>query len=140
MKENLNKVAEFHKAFGQKDGKWPQLIPNAEYDLRHSLMKEENDEYLEACYNKSLVEIADALGDQLYILCGTILKHGMQHIIEEVFNEIHSSNMSKLDDNGKPVLREDGKILKGKGFFRPDLSKFVKLIDDASSDIQKSND
>lgn len=140
MKENLNSVAEFHKAFGQKDGRWPQLVPNAEYDLRHSLMKEENDEYLEACYNKSLVEIADAPGDQLYILCGTILKHGMQHIIEDVFNEIHASNMSKLGEDGKPVLREDGKILKGKGYFRPELSKFIKPDTHASSDIQKEND
>ena len=127
MNEHLHKVAEFHKAFGQKDGRWPQLIPNAEYDLRHTLMKEENDEYLEACYNKSLVEIADALGDQLYILCGTILKHGMQHIIEDVFNEIQASNMSKLGDDGKPVLREDGKILKGPGYFKPDLSKFIEV-------------
>jgi predicted HAD superfamily Cof-like phosphohydrolase len=135
MKENLNKVSEFHRAFGQKDGKWPELIPNAEYDLRHSLMKEENDEYLEACYNKSLVEIADALGDQLYILCGTILKHGMQHIIEDVFNEIHASNMSKLGEDGKPILRPDGKILKGEKYFRPDLEKFFKPDTDASSDI-----
>ena len=138
MEKQLQAVAEFHRAFSQKDGKWPQLIPNAEYDLRHSLMKEENDEYLEACYNKSLVEIADALGDQLYILCGTILKHGMHHIIEEVFNEIHSSNMSKLDADGKPIFREDGKILKGPGYYGPDINKFIKPDTDASSDIQES--
>lgn len=126
MKEQLKAVAKFHKAFGQEDGTSPTLISNAQYDLRHSLMREENDEYLEACYNKSLVEIADALGDQLYILCGTILKHGMQHIIEDVFDEIQASNMSKLGPNGKPILREDGKILKGNGYFRPDLSKFIK--------------
>lgn len=135
MKENLNSVAEFHKAFGQKDGRWPQLLSNAEYDLRHTLMKEENDEYLEACYSKSLVDIADALGDQLYILCGTILKHGMQHIIQEVFDEIHASNMSKLGEDGRPVLREDGKILKGRGYFRPDLEKFFKPDTNASSNI-----
>ncbi len=140
MEKQLKAVAEFHKAFGQKDGKWPQLLSNAEYDLRHTLMKEENDEYLEACYSKSLVEIADALGDQLYILCGTILKHGMQHIIEDVFNEIQSSNMSKLGDDGKPVLREDGKILKGPGYHRPDISKFIKVDTDASNSIQESND
>jgi predicted HAD superfamily Cof-like phosphohydrolase len=126
MLEQLNKVAEFHKAFGQEDGKWPTLIPWGEFDLRHTLMKEENDEYLEACHKKSLVEIADALGDQLYILCGTILRHGMQHIIEDVFDEIQASNMSKLGDDGKPVLREDGKILKGPGFFKPELNKFIK--------------
>ena len=140
MEKQLNKVAEFHRAFGQKDGKWAQLISNAEYDLRHSLMKEENDEYLEACYNKSLVEIADALGDQLYILCGTILKHGMHHIIEEVFNEIHSSNMSKLGEDGRPIFREDGKILKGPGYYGPDINKFIKPDTNASNNIQKSND
>jgi predicted HAD superfamily Cof-like phosphohydrolase len=89
-------------------------------------MAEENDEYLEACENNSLVEIADALGDQLYILCGTILKHGMQDIIEDVFREIQASNMSKLGEDGKAVMREDGKILKGPGYFKPNLSKFIK--------------
>ena len=127
MKKQLSEVEKFHTAFGQTNGQWPSLISNADYNLRHSLMKEENDEYLEACYKNSLVEIADALGDQLYILCGTILKHGMQHIIEDVFNEIQASNMSKLGADGKPVLREDGKILKGPGYFRPNLSKFIEV-------------
>lgn len=140
MKEKLNKVEEFHIAFGQTNGQWPSVITNAEYNLRHSLMKEENDEYLEACYNNDLVEIADALGDQLYILCGTILKHGMQHIIEDVFDEIHASNMSKLGEDGKPLFRHDGKILKGKNYFVPNLEQFFKLKKDASSNIQESND
>ena len=139
MERQLKAVAEFHRAFGQEDGKYPRLIPNSEFDLRHALMKEENDEYLEACQKNSLLDVADALGDQLYILCGTILKHGMQHIILDVFEEIQSSNMSKLGEDGKPVLREDGKILKGPGYFRPDLEKFIKLDTDASSSIQKSN-
>jgi predicted HAD superfamily Cof-like phosphohydrolase len=90
-------------------------------------MAEENDEYLDACHKNSLVDIADALGDKLYILCGTILKHGMQHIITDVFDEIQESNMSKLGEDGKPILREDGKILKGPGYFRPDISKFIKV-------------
>jgi predicted HAD superfamily Cof-like phosphohydrolase len=98
-------------------------------------MAEENDEYLDACDENSLVEIADALGDQLYILCGTILKHGMQHIIEEVFDEIQASNMSKLGEDGKPLLREDGKILKGPGFFKPNLAKFIKVDTDESHNI-----
>ena len=140
MKKQLEAVEKFHKAFGQENGKWPILLPHSEFDLRHTLMKEENDEYLEACHKKALVDVADALGDQLYILCGTILKHGMQHIIEDVFNEIQESNMSKLDKDGKPVLREDGKILKGPGYFRPELSKFIKVDTDASSSIQESND
>jgi predicted HAD superfamily Cof-like phosphohydrolase len=127
MKKQLKAVEEFHNAFGQENGKYPRPLEEHEFNLRHSLMKEENDEYLEACYNNSLVEIADALGDQLYILCGTILRHGMQHVIEDVFNEIQASNMSKLGDDGKPVLREDGKILKGPGYFRPDLTKFIEV-------------
>jgi predicted HAD superfamily Cof-like phosphohydrolase len=127
MKEQLKAVETFHNAFGQDNGKYPRPLDEHGFNLRHSLMKEENDEYLEACYNNSLVEIADALGDQLYILCGTILRHGMQHVIEDVFNEIQASNMSKLGDDGKPVLREDGKILKGPGYFKPDLSKFIEI-------------
>ena len=125
MKEQLKAVAEFHKAFGQKDGKWPQPLDRNDYNLRHALMEEENNEYLEACEKNSLIEIADALGDQLYILCGTILKHGMQDVIEDVFREIQASNMSKLGEDGKAIMREDGKILKGPGYFRPDLSKFI---------------
>jgi predicted HAD superfamily Cof-like phosphohydrolase len=125
MKEQLNSVAEFHKAFGQKDGKWPQTLERNDYNLRHALMEEENNEYLEACEKNSLVEIADALGDQLYILCGTILKHGMQDIIIDVFNEIQASNMSKLGPDGKPILREDGKILKGSSYFKPNLESIL---------------
>jgi len=126
MKKQLEAVEKFHNAFGQNNGKYPRPLTEDEYELRHSLMQEENDEYLDACDENSLVEIADALGDQLYILCGTILRHGMQHIIEDVFDEIQASNMSKLGDDGKPVLREDGKILKGPGFFKPELNKFIK--------------
>ena len=140
MEKQLKAVETFHKAFGQENGKWPRNIDVDDFELRHRLMSEENDEYLDACDEDSLVGIADALGDQLYILCGTILKHGMQHIIEEVFNEIQASNMSKLGDDGKPLLREDGKILKGPGYFKPDLSKFIKVDKDASSNIQESND
>jgi predicted HAD superfamily Cof-like phosphohydrolase len=135
MEKQLKAVEEFHTAFGQANGQWPSLISNADYNLRHSLMKEENDEYLEACYEKDLVEIADALGDQLYILCGTILKHGMQHIIEDVFNEIQASNMSKLNADGKPIIRHDGKILKGENYFAPNLEQFFKLKKDAPSNI-----
>lgn len=125
MKKQLESVAEFHKAFNVQDADSPKTLGLNDYLLRHGLMEEENDEYFEACQTGSLVGIADALGDQLYILCGTILKHGMQHIIEDVFNEIHASNMSKLGEDGKPVLRADGKILKGDNYFKPDISKFL---------------
>jgi len=95
------------------------------YTLRYNLMREENEEYLDACKQGDLVEVADALGDQLYILCGTILKHGMQHKIEEVFDEIQRSNMSKLDIDGKPIFREDGKILKGENYFKPNIKEIL---------------
>jgi predicted HAD superfamily Cof-like phosphohydrolase len=91
-------------------------------------MKEENEEYLEAANNGDLVEIADALGDMLYILCGTIIEHGLQDKIVAVFDEIQRSNMSKLGQDGKPIYREDGKVLKGPNYFKPDISSSV--IDD----------
>jgi predicted HAD superfamily Cof-like phosphohydrolase len=69
--------------------------------------------------------VADALGDQLYILCGTLLKHGLQHKIVEVFEEIQRSNMSKLDANGEPIFREDGKVMKSDRYFRPDIAKVL---------------
>jgi len=88
-------------------------------------MREENEEYLDAANNKDLVEVADALGDMLYILCGTIIEHGMQHKIEEVFNEIQKSNMSKLGADGNPIYREDGKVLKGPTYFKPDIKTIL---------------
>ena len=91
-------------------------------------MSEENEEYLEACEKGDLVEIADALGDMMYILCGTILTHGLQHKIEEIFDEIQKSNMSKLGNDGTPIYREDGKIMKGPGYFKPNIKKY--LLDD----------
>ena len=89
-------------------------------------MDEENKEYLEAAENDDLVEVADALGDMLYILCGTILEHGMQYKIEEVFNEIQRSNMSKLGADGKPIYREDGKVMKGPNYFKPNIETILK--------------
>ncbi len=88
-------------------------------------MSEENQEYLEAAKNGDLIEIADALGDMLYILCGTIITHGMQHKIEEVFDEIQRSNMSKLDSDGNPIYREDGKVMKGPNYFKPDIKSIL---------------
>ena len=118
----IDQVKKFAEAFNIKYSK--EINPNLDQstiDLRFRLMEEENLEYLEATKNNDIVEIADALGDILYILCGTILAHGLQHKIVEVFNEIQRSNMSKLDINGKPVIREDGKILKGPNYFKPNI-------------------
>ena len=90
-------------------------------------MAEENDEYLEAAKAGDMVEIADALGDQLYILFGTILRHGMQDVIESVFKEIQASNMSKLGADGKPIYREDGKVLKGPNYFKPNIKAVLEV-------------
>ena len=89
-------------------------------------MKEENEEYLEAVQNNDIVEIADALGDMLYILCGTIIEHGLQDKIEAVFDEIQRSNMSKLGENGEPIYREDGKVMKGPNYFKPNFEAILK--------------
>ena len=128
MKKQINHVAEIHEVFQIGNELSPKVNVGTEvYMLRYNLMREENEEYLDACKNGDLVEIADALGDQLYILCGTILKHGLQNKIEEVFDEIQRSNMSKLDINGKPIFREDGKILKGENYFKPNIRKILDL-------------
>jgi predicted HAD superfamily Cof-like phosphohydrolase len=96
-------------------------------------MAEENDEYLQAARDGDLTEIADALGDQLYILCGTILKHGLQDKIVEVFQEIQRSNMSKLGADGQPILREDGKILKSDQYFKPDIDAILHPAEQVAS-------
>lgn len=126
MKNKLNAVKEFHEAFQLGVQHKPVAdLGEAKNLLRFNLMDEENKEYLEAAQNGDLVEVADALGDMLYILCGTILEHGMQYKIEEVFEEIQRSNMSKLGEDGKPIYREDGKVLKGPNYFKPAIDKIL---------------
>jgi len=125
--ETINKVKVFHEAFKIQNNEAPTTgLTKDEILLRYTLLREENEEYLEAANNGDIVEIADALGDQLYILFGTLLKHGLQYKIEEVFNEIQRSNMSKLDENGKPIYREDGKVMKGPNYFRPDIKSILE--------------
>ena len=127
MKNKLKAVQEFHEAFGLGIQHKPiAKLDDAKLKLRFDLMAEENEEYLEAAKENNLVEVADALGDMLYILCGTILEHGMQHKIEDVFNEIQLSNMSKLGANGMPIYREDGKVMKGPNYFKPNIIKILK--------------
>jgi predicted HAD superfamily Cof-like phosphohydrolase len=125
--EKINAVKKFHDVFGISSLESPQgVIDEKDYILRYNLMKEENEEYLDACNRGDLIEIADALGDKMYILFGTILKHGLQYKIEEVFDEIHRSNMSKLDAEGNPIFREDGKIMKSDRYFRPDIKAVLE--------------
>lgn len=116
----------FHESFGIGNAEAPAgAIGDREALLRYKLIREENEEYLDAALRGDLVEVADALGDILYILCGTLLKHGLQHKIDEVFREIQRSNMSKLDANGRPIYREDGKVLKSELYFKPDIASII---------------
>ena len=130
MKKVLAKVGEFHSSFKIGENQEPGTIHN--YELRYNLMKEENDEYWEACKANNLVEIADALTDQLYILAGTIRSHGLQHLIIDCFDEVHSSNMSKLDENGKQLYREDGKFIKSHLYRKPNLRKIISKENDVN--------
>lgn len=125
MKKQLDSVKQFHDTFkiGYSNDPIADLGPEKN-KLRFKLMSEENEEYLDASNNNDIIEVADALGDMLYILCGTIIEHGMQDIIEPVFDEIQKSNMSKLGEDGNPIFREDGKVMKGPNYFKPDFKKF----------------
>jgi predicted HAD superfamily Cof-like phosphohydrolase len=126
LKETIEAVETFHNAFKIENNYQPAaVLSDSDITLRYNLMKEENEEYLEAARNGDIVEIADALGDQLYILCGTILKHGLQDKIVEVFQEIQRSNMSKLDEKGNPIYREDGKVMKSELYFKPNIQAIL---------------
>ena len=135
MQKQLAQVATFQRAFGQNVETQPTLISKETAKLRYNLMKEENEEYLEAVENNDLVELLDALTDQLYILCGTILEHGMQNIIEKCFEEVNRSNMSKLDEVGLPIINGEngvfdptrplGKVLKSYNYSPPNIKQFL---------------
>jgi predicted HAD superfamily Cof-like phosphohydrolase len=127
MQKQLKAVQLFHETYGLGvSNELKADLGHLKNELRFNLMKEENEEYLEAVQNNDIVEVADALGDMLYILCGTILEHGLQHKIEEVFDEIQRSNMSKLGADGKPIYREDGKVMKGPNYFKPSFETILK--------------
>ena len=125
MKKQLDSVKQFHETYKIGYSNKPLANLGVEKNkLRFKLMSEENEEYLDAANNNDIIEVADALGDMLYILCGTIIEHGMQDIIEPIFDEIQKSNMSKLGKDGNPIFREDGKVMKGPNYFKPDFRKF----------------
>ncbi len=127
MKKYTEAVKQFHTAFKIGHLEAPKADLGLDKNmLRYKLMREENEEYLEAANANDLVEVADALGDMLYILCGTIIEHGLQHKIDEVFDEIQRSNMSKLGADGAPIYREDGKVLKGPNYFKPNIESILK--------------
>ena len=127
MKDKIEAVKDFHKAYKLGYLEKPKADLGLEKNLlRYKLMREENEEYLDAANRGDLIEVADALGDILYILCGTIIEHGLQHKIEEVFDEIQRSNMSKLGTDGEPIYRDDGKVLKGPNYFKPNIQRILE--------------
>ena len=120
---NFNKVGEFMKTFGQEVKNEPSFSTNKINELRVSLIQEELDELKEAMHNKDLLEVADALTDILYVTYGAGHAFGID--LDKCFDEVQNSNMSKLDENGKPIYNDSGKVMKGPNYFKPDLSKFV---------------
>ena len=121
---NFEKVGTFMKTFGQDVKQRSSFSTDKINDLRVSLIKEELDELIEAMNKKDLVEVADALTDILYVTYGAGHAFGIN--LDECFKEVQNSNMSKLDDNGKPIYNDKGKVMKGPNYFKPDLSKFIK--------------
>ena len=121
---NFEKVGIFMKTFGQDVKQSSSFSTDKINELRVSLIKEELDELIEAMNKKDLVEVADALTDILYVTYGAGHAFGIN--LDECFKEVQNSNMSKLDDNGKPIYNDKGKVMKGPNYFKPDLSKFIK--------------
>jgi predicted HAD superfamily Cof-like phosphohydrolase len=125
MKRQLDQVAIWHDKFLCFNGTHPTTKVPTSAEMRHRIMAEENNEYLAAAQRGDCAGVLDALGDQLFVLLGTILTHGMQDVIEEAFDRITASNMTKLGDDGLPYVRPDGKILKGPNFVPPVLEDLV---------------
>ena len=120
---NFDKVGTFMKTFGQEVKTKPSFSTNRINKLRFDLIKEELNELSEAMNNKDLLEVADALTDILYVTYGAGHAFGID--LDKCFDEVQNSNMSKLDENGKPIYNESGKVMKGPNYFKPNLSKFV---------------
>lgn len=122
MKDAIRKVQAFHEAFGVPVADRPTADVSADLcALRARLLEEELAEYKAAAALGDIVAVADALTDLAYILFGTYVTHGLQDAAEALFDEVHRSNMSKLDENGQPIYRADGKVLKSAQFSAPDL-------------------
>ena len=120
---NFSKVGTFMKTFGQEVKTSPSLSTDKINKLRIELIKEELEELTEAMKNNDLLEVADALTDILYVTYGAGHAFGID--LDKCFDEVQNSNMSKLDENGKPIYNEAGKVMKGPNYFKPDLSKFL---------------
>ena len=120
---NFEKVKNFMETFGQEVKNTPSFSTDKINKLRYDLIKEELDELKIAMDNKDFLEVADALTDILYVTYGAGHAFGID--LDKCFQEVQNSNMSKLDKNGKPIYNENGKVMKGPNYFKPDLSKFI---------------
>ena len=120
---NFNSVKEFMRIFGQEIKDKPGFPSEKITNLRFNLIKEELDEFKEAISGKNLKEVADALTDILYVTYGAGHAFGIN--LDKCFEEVQKSNMSKLDENGKPIYNSDGKVMKGPNYFKPDLTRFI---------------
>jgi len=125
MNPIVKSLLEFNEAFEIPRLDEPAIGPQELVELRIKLLSEEVQEYAEAARTGDLVEVLDALADIGYILAGTIINHGMQHIFDEAFAEVHRSNMAKLVD-GKVLRREDGKVMKPEGWTPPQLARYLE--------------
>ena len=121
---NFNKVKNFMETFGQEVKMKPSFSTNKVNNLRYELIKEELEELKVALENKDLLEVADALTDILYVTYGAGHAFGID--LDKCFEEVQKSNMSKLDEKGVPIYNDNGKVMKGPNYFKPDLSKFIK--------------
>ena len=121
---NFNKVKTFMETFGQEVKNKPSFSTDRINKLRYDLIKEELDELKKALEDEDILEVADALTDILYVTYGAGHAFGID--LDKCFNEVQKSNMSKLDSDGKPIYNEDGKVMKGPNYFKPDLNKFLK--------------
>jgi predicted HAD superfamily Cof-like phosphohydrolase len=132
-KSSLDQVREFHETYGAAINDEPHIADTDLNAFRVRLLQEELDELKEALADGDAVETLDALTDLQYVLDGAFLSLGMHGVKDTAFAEVHRSNMSKLGEDGKPILREsDGKVLKGPNYFKPDLNKFVQKTDKAA--------
>ena len=120
---NFEKVGKFMETFGQEVKSKSSLSSEKINSLRVSLIEEELEELKQAINEKNLLEVADALTDILYVTYGAGHAFGIN--LDKCFEEVQNSNMSKLDDNGKPIYNEHGKVMKGPNYFKPDLTKFI---------------
>ena len=128
MKDAYRMVAEFHRAFGVDAPDVPCIPSDEVKRLRHSLIFEEFSEYAQAAYAGDIVKIADALADLAYVVIGTAVAHGLTRF-DEIFSEVHRANLSKLGHDGKPIYRQDGKVLKGGNYSPPDLAPLLRTND-----------